>query len=97
MSITSDSKLDAGPDKPKQVRWLQTNVRTLIALVVCCAAILWAWRNVAVNWDPVGAETRSIQTQAIGASGPASRPSDWQRSWISNVFALETARSRFLR
>jgi HEAT repeat protein len=42
-------------------------VRALIALVACCGAILWAWRNVSENNDPVRAEVRSIQNRAIGA------------------------------
>jgi HEAT repeat protein len=44
---------------------LQTNVRTLVVLVACCAAILWALRHVWENSDPVLLEARSIQKRAI--------------------------------
>ena len=33
----------------------------------CCAVILWAWRHLAENLDPVLLEARSIQKRAIGA------------------------------
>jgi HEAT repeat protein len=67
MSTNSDGTLNSGPEGRKPVRRLQTNVRALIALVACCGAILWAWRNVSQNNDPVRAEVRSIQNRAIGA------------------------------
>ena len=67
MSTDSDGSLNSGPEGPKPVRRPQTNVRALIALVACCGAILWAWRNVSQNSDPVRAEVRSIQNRAIGA------------------------------
>ena len=67
MSANSDGSLNSGTDGPKPVRRLQTRVRSLIALVACCAVILWAWRHLAENLDPVLLEARSIQKRAIGA------------------------------
>ena len=68
MSTNSDGSLNSGTEGPKPVRRLQTNVRALIALVACCGAILWAWRNVSQNNDPVRrSRVRSIQNRAIGA------------------------------
>ena len=67
MSTVSDGPLNSGTDKPKPGRRFQTSVRTLIVLVACSAAVLWAWRNVWVSSDHVRAEARSIQERAIGA------------------------------
>jgi HEAT repeat protein len=67
MSPNKDGSLNSGPDGPKPVRRLQTGTRTLIALVACCGAILWAWRYASENNDPVRVEARSIQNRAIGA------------------------------
>jgi HEAT repeat protein len=60
----------------------------MIALVACCGAIFWAWRNVSQNSDPVRAEVRSIQDQAISAlqSGkPAER--------VAGIVELERLRT----
>ena len=87
MGTDSDRSLHSGTEGPKPVRRLQTNVRALIALVACCGAILWAWRNVSQNNDPVRAEVRSVQNRAIAAlqSGkPADRLAaivELQRLW----------------
>lgn len=66
MSTNRDGSLNSGTDGPKRVRRFQTGVRTLIVLVACCAAVLWAWRNLSENYDPVLVEARSIQKRAIG-------------------------------
>ncbi len=55
----------AAPDKPPRGRRSQTGVRTLVALIACCGLILWAWRYLAENGDPVRLETRAIQKRAI--------------------------------
>jgi HEAT repeat protein len=76
MSTDSDTSVNPGTDAPKRARRLQTGVRTLIALVACCAAVLWTWRYLSENYDPVRREQRSIQERAIGAlrsGGPAER------------------------
>jgi HEAT repeat protein len=76
MSQDSDTSVNPRTDAPKRSRRLQTGVRSLIALVACCAAVLWAWRYLAENSDPVRRENRSIQERAIRAlrsGGPAER------------------------
>src|SRR5262245_30485925 len=76
MSPNRDGSWNSETNAPKPVRRLQTGVRTLLALVACCGAILWAWRNVKENSDPVFVEARAIQRRAIGAlqsSKPAER------------------------
>jgi HEAT repeat protein len=75
MSTQSDGTVNSGTSEPKPVRRLSTNVRTLIALVACCAAILWTWRRLSDNPDPVLAEARAIQKRAIGALD-SPRPAD---------------------
>ena len=68
MSTNTDGSLNSATDGPKPARRLRrTSVRALIALVACCAAILWTWRRVSENSDPVLAEARSILKRAIGA------------------------------
>jgi HEAT repeat protein len=67
MSTNSDGSLKSGTDAPKGAQQFQTRVRTLIVLVACCAAILWAWRHWSENNDPEVSEARSIQKKAIGA------------------------------
>jgi HEAT repeat protein len=67
MSTNTDGSLNSRTDGPKPARRLRTRVRTLIALVACCAVILWAWRHLRENLDPVLLEARSIQKRAIGA------------------------------
>jgi HEAT repeat protein len=71
MSTDSDTSVNSGADAPKPTRKLQTGVRSLIALVACCAAVLWAWRHLSENYDPVLSESRSIRERAIGALGSA--------------------------
>jgi HEAT repeat protein len=76
MSTDSGTSVNPGTDAPKRARRLQTGVRSLIALVACCAAVLWAWRYLSENSDPMRRENRSIQERAIGAlrsGGPAER------------------------
>jgi HEAT repeat protein len=76
MSTDSDGSLNSGADGPKPVRRTQSGVRTLIVLVACCAVILWAWRYLSENYDPLLVESRSLQKQAIGllrSSKPAER------------------------
>ncbi len=53
----------------------QTGVRTLIALIACCALIFWAWRRVRESNDPVLAEAQAIQSKAIRALD-SPKPSD---------------------
>jgi HEAT repeat protein len=65
MNTDGDGSSNPGTDRPERSRGLQTGVRTLIVLVACCAAILWAWRHWSENSDPVRAEARSIQERAI--------------------------------
>ncbi len=67
MSTSDDGP--SGPDviKPKPVRRLQANVRTLIVLVGCAAVILCAGRRLWENRDPMQAEARAIQGRAIAA------------------------------
>jgi HEAT repeat protein len=48
-------------------RWLRTDVRTLIAMVACCGVVLWAWRHLVENIDPVRLETRAIQKRALAS------------------------------
>jgi len=67
MSTNVEGPLNSGTDGPKPVRRLQTGMRTLLVLVACCAAILWAWRHSSENSDPVLVEARSIQKRAISA------------------------------
>src|SRR5262249_36153605 len=67
MSTDSETSVNPGTDAPKRASRLQTGVRTLIVLVACCAAVLWAWRHLSENYDPVRSEARSIQERAIGA------------------------------
>lgn len=67
MNTDSDTSVDPGSHTPKRARRLQTGVRALIALVACSATILWAWRHLAENYDPVRIEARSIQERAIAA------------------------------
>jgi hypothetical protein len=66
-STNSESSANSDKNRPTRTRRLQTSVRTLLALVACCAAVLWSWRNVTVNSDPVLVEARSIQKRAIGS------------------------------
>jgi HEAT repeat protein len=88
MNTDGDGSLNTGNAVPKPARRLQTNLRGLIALVACCGAIFWAWRNVSQNSDPVRAEVRSIQTRAISAlqsAKPAER--------LSGIVELERLRT----
>ena len=75
MGVDSEGSRNSAADVPKPVRRLQTNVRTLIVLVACAAAIFWTWRRLAENSDPVHSEARSIQKQAIAALHSA-RPAE---------------------
>jgi HEAT repeat protein len=63
-------------------------MRSLIALVACCGAIFWAWRNVLRNSDPVRAEVRSIQDRAIGAL-QSGKPADR----VAGIVELERLRT----
>jgi HEAT repeat protein len=65
MSTQNDASTTPEPRAPKPARRLQTNVRTLIALIACCAAIFWTWRRLSDNSDPTLVEARSIQARAI--------------------------------
>jgi HEAT repeat protein len=67
MSTDSDTSMNPGTDAPKRARRLQTGVRTLIALVGCCAIVLWSWRHLSENYDAVRREARSIQERASSA------------------------------
>jgi HEAT repeat protein len=68
MSLRDDrSTSGSGEQPPQKVRRLQTDVRTLILLVLCCGAFFWAWRRLSENYDPAIAEARSIQERAIQA------------------------------
>jgi HEAT repeat protein len=58
-----DSTVGGSKRRPR----FQTGVKSLLALVACAAAILWAWRNVSENSDPVRSEAREIQKRAISA------------------------------
>jgi HEAT repeat protein len=51
----------------KRASRYQTGVRTLVALVACCALIFWAWRRVRESSDPTLAEAQFIQARAIRA------------------------------
>jgi HEAT repeat protein len=42
-------------------------VRTLVVLVACCGLILWVWRHLTENADPVVNEVRAMQRRAIDA------------------------------
>jgi HEAT repeat protein len=68
MSTNSDGSSNSGAetDGQKRVRRPQSGLRTLIALVACCAVILWAWRYLSENYDPLLVESRSLQRRAIG-------------------------------
>jgi HEAT repeat protein len=77
MTTNSNGSLNSGTeaDSPKRVRRPQRGVRTLIVLVACCAVILWAWRYLSENYDPLFVESRSLQKQAIGLLG-SSKPAE---------------------
>ncbi len=67
MSTRGDDHLESGIDPPRNARRFQTSVWTLVVLVACCGVILWAARRLWENDDPVRAEARAIQKQAIDA------------------------------
>jgi HEAT repeat protein len=60
--ISSPLKVRAKPSGRFQI-----GVRALIALVGCCGVVLWAWRYVRENFDPMIAEARGIQDRALRA------------------------------
>ncbi|WZP00992.1 sister chromatid cohesion protein PDS5 [Isosphaeraceae bacterium EP7] len=67
MSSSSDVASISRADGPRKGRRARQGVRTLVVLVACCGAVLWAWRHLSENNDPVLIEARAIQKQAIGA------------------------------
>jgi HEAT repeat protein len=76
MSASGEMPVPPENTKPNGTRRFQTNVRTLIALVACCAAGLWAYRRVQDEGDPVLSEARVIQKRAFNglkSSKPAER------------------------
>jgi hypothetical protein len=65
---TNEDVPSARPSRrPKQARWHQATVRTLVVLVACSGAIFWAGRVLWEYRDPAIAEARAIQARAIGA------------------------------
>jgi HEAT repeat protein len=62
-----DGPPEAEVIKPKPARRLQTNVRTMIALVTCCGVVLWTLKVVWDSRDPRLLEARAIQNRAIAA------------------------------
>jgi HEAT repeat protein len=67
MTADSAGSRNSTAGKSNRRPQFQTGVKSLLALVACSAAILWAWRNVSENSDPVRSETREIQKRAISA------------------------------
>ena len=51
----------------KRASRYQTGVRTLIALVACCALVFWSGRRVRESTDPTLVEAQAIQSRAIRA------------------------------
>lgn len=87
MSTDSDGSVKPTTDAPpkKETRRLQTNVRSLVVLVGCCGAVLWAWRYLAENSDPVRNEGRKLQIAAINTL----RSSKKQADRLASVYDLE--------
>jgi HEAT repeat protein len=67
MATAGDGSSNVRTGASKSSRRLQTGVRTLIVLVACCAAILWAWRSWLANTDPLRVEARAVRDRAIAA------------------------------
>ncbi len=51
--------------RPGAAWWFRSSVTWLTGLVLCCGALLWAWREVEEGSDSVLSEARSTQQQAI--------------------------------
>lgn len=88
MSTDSDGPVKSTTDAPQKTRRLQTNVRSLVVLVACCGAVLWAWRHLAENGDPVRNEARGLQRTAISTL----RSSKKQADRLAAVYELERLR-----
>jgi HEAT repeat protein len=59
-----DEPFDREPAKVKRPRRYQIRLLALLALVACCALILWAAREVWQNSDPLVAEERALEVRA---------------------------------
>ena len=51
--------------KPTPARSNRMGVRSLLVLVGCCGAMLWAYRYLSENYDPVSVEYRTILKRSI--------------------------------
>lgn len=65
--MSRESSQSAGPDPPPAASsrdrgWFQTDVRGLIAIVACCAVVLWAARSVRESQNPTLAAARGLQS-----------------------------------
>jgi HEAT repeat protein len=67
MSTDAGAPLDSAAGKSPRGRPFQVDLRTLIVLVAFCGVILWCWRHLSENSDPVLVGARAIQKQAIHA------------------------------
>ncbi len=63
-----DEPLKREPPKVKRPRRYQIGLLSLLALVACCALILWAAREAWQNRDPLVAEERALEVRAPVAS-----------------------------
>jgi HEAT repeat protein len=63
----TESRLEPEAAGVKPTRRYQTGLRALIALVACCAVVLWAARVLWQYRDPVLAEEREIEARAFRA------------------------------
>jgi HEAT repeat protein len=57
-----DSQPESSLAKVRQVRFQRTGMRALIMLVLCCAAIFWAWRVVWEDRHPMWAAARRLRS-----------------------------------
>lgn len=67
MSSNPDDTLPSKAEESKPINRSRTSVRTMLVLVACCAAILWACRHLSENYDAAVVEARSDQNRAIAA------------------------------
>ncbi|MHC5542151.1 HEAT repeat domain-containing protein, partial [Singulisphaera rosea] len=67
MSSDPDETSSPRAEEPKPVRRHRSGVRTMIVMVACCAAILWAWRYGSENYDLASVEARLDQKRILGS------------------------------